>query len=320
MSRVSSVVELGGWRRGVRWLVGTCAGLTVAASAGQTKAGPADPVVAGSFTTTAPGPTPVQNEWFDEGLPNDVPVCYRARVARDAAVSGWSETVCTTPRVDPVPPVVEPKVTRSTIRSRELSIDLMLSDPMQHDDSRPLEVACGVVPTGVSELRISTSPTFAGATWTAAQSQITVRLPDTDIGGVWIQARDRAGNESSPVALWLELAARTRVDEAIRLEERAQDRMAGGQYTAARSLVDQSMAKVRVSLAAAVKRIAQPPHPPSQKDLHVVKVLTRVWALKAKARGLMKACTAPLATAALAEAPEAERELASWAEQHGVAL
>lgn len=158
---------------------------------------------------------------------------------------------------------------------------------------------------------------FQGATWQPFASRPTLTLADQPTAAIWVKVRDGAGNESPPVVLPLRIAAQTDLDEAIALEERALDRLDGGEHQAARTLITSSLVRVAQSKARMLVLLTQK----HDKRATVALVsLNKIAAEKTKAWALLHTPNEHKAREALDAALELERSLAVWADAEGIGL
>ena len=165
------------------------------------------------------------------GLVNDVPVCYRAHAIIGRVVSGWSAPACSLPRLDPDPPVVAVVRITPGAGPKKMVVRLSLDDSDTHGDRLDLELDRGVESSGLSDMRVDVSPSFAHTSWQPVTSafkvkakwghgpgkrkvkidwdpearELEVKLQHLDATSLYVQARDAAGNESDIFSVMVEL-------------------------------------------------------------------------------------------------------------------
>jgi hypothetical protein len=145
-----------------------------------------------------------QISWSDMGLANEVPVCYRGRTVLQKAVSGWSPVICVTPRGDPDPPVVMARAIKNASDPLKVTLFLNISDPPLISDGAQFPFERGVVSSGPSAIRISMTPSFKGINWQPAESIVAIQVPNSAQPTLWVQARDAAGNVSTPQSVGIQ--------------------------------------------------------------------------------------------------------------------
>lgn len=141
--------------------------------------------------------------WEDNDLPNDQQVCYQL-VAVDAsgAESGSTNTSCTTPKADPLPPFgwVLLNGNAHATSSAQVMLNLRASDSPADDEyasDGEIDQSQGAVVSGVVEMMLSNRADFAGATWEPFQPSKEWELaPKNGVAKVFIKVRDAGGNVS----------------------------------------------------------------------------------------------------------------------------
>lgn len=217
--------------------------------------------------------------------------------------------VCGTPSADPVPPRVE--VTAALVaHSREVSLPVRFTDASVLDHTANM-YDLGTSESGVTAMKLTADP-FGPGTW--QELTTTVRLPDPLPGGLWIRARDAAGNESEPQYMRIQTSPKSRVDQAIAREERAEDLVAAGKLGAAKSQVEASLVPLgRVAILAAT-RCALPGRQ------HVLATLAAIGAHKGLAIAALRQSRSGVARTQLDRALDLERALATWADANRVSF
>lgn len=177
-------------------------------------------------------------QWTDAGVPNGQTVCYRIRtVVPSGASSAWSAAECVVPRSDASPPGLELVEASIAALSTEANIKIRFDDH-PHDHHEFVEGLCPSegVESGVGEMRVALHPSFPGAAWRparekfsqtapegtvtiewdAANAVLTVRYPNFfDDFVVYVQVRDRAGNESRVLRVPIERPLKLPVSEVL---------------------------------------------------------------------------------------------------------
>jgi hypothetical protein len=260
------------------------------------------------------------------------------------AISAWSPVACSTPAIDPFPPTVSPVLGPGPRRSRQLDLAPFLLDLKTPGDWVGALFDTGVVPSGVARVRTSFNGSFSVDAWHALTSPYEIRLPDVDSPILYVQLEDAAGNRSEVIPIVPSLARETSVDHAIRLEERAEDRLGTGDIAGARKLVNTSMADIRESLEHAhealeacgwhehddddeVQEDAQMGDDQAgtksvcrAREIYVVRALRKVLRRKHAAVEKLEDGKVGKAHDALENALRQERALAAWADANGAHL
>lgn len=277
------------------------------------------PSKSGPFITVANVSLPVPGR-TSTTIPatNDQPGCYRTRFTTANHVSPWSPIACVTARKDPNPPVAEPSLPdgKSWTRTRRVEVQLNANDSASRlVDHQP--VCTDAATSGVKDMLVSLRADFVGSTWQPVTPSVTVDLTDRNLSTIWVKVRDAAGNESTPQMVVARIALQTQLDQAISLEERALDRTNSNQLPAARSLIHDSLQPIENTWWQVLHQIT---HDHKLIAIPALVELTKISALKKKAWALMFQPTKTKARQALQDALLLERQLAEWAEEHGVAL
>jgi hypothetical protein len=273
----------------------------------------------GPFTTI--GSNLTADFTLDTGVVNERRYCYRTRLERSGAIGGWSTPVCVTPRIDPFPPRVREAFTSTKTHTRDVDLAFTLEETGPGFRGPALPVDLGVTATPVTDMRVwfGSGPPPSGLAWQPYTSSVPLRLEDAIGTIVSVQVRDEAGNESEVLRVPMRRPMDTPLAKALALEESAEDALDRGDYAAARAAIDASIDEVEKLLDAAFQRIAETKGK-SEDDLHIVRTLLRIQALKLKAKALMKPATEHLAREALEEAIALELELIAWAAERGIEL
>lgn len=150
----------------------------------------------------------------DAGLQNGTSLCYRLRATRDdGRRTGWSFPACGRVAPDPFAPHVAFWQAFAYPELRAVRFVVGLSDePARGGEPHPSEAS-----SGVEAVRFSTTMSMDRAEWVelggvgsfddpasgvslewADEELLATLPPGLDHVGVWLQARDRAGNESPP--------------------------------------------------------------------------------------------------------------------------
>lgn len=260
--------------------------------------------------------------WYavDGTVLNDETYCYRMRAELGEIRSGWSAPACTRPQLDPVPPATQVTLAPRLTHTRDVTIQVRLSDPPSASDGVVAPVELGAYTSGVEAIRVWFEPGSGDdVQWQSPLEQIELRLPDQDFTVVRIQTRDLAGNAGDPVSVGISRSSATSLDRAIAKEELAEDAIADGNLDAARAHVLASLPEISTALAASVKQLSDPG---SDKEVgaKLAADLAKVHGLKVAAAALMKAKTVHLARDLLGAALELELEAAALADEKGIRL
>ncbi len=310
--------------------------------------GPEGPFAA--VTTTAGG------SFDDVALENGTRVCYRARAVRPselgeegdatseqmcAAVtrsvasvetmldvlmvtSAWTATECVVPKEDPLPPILTARLRdapSNVTRTRYVTLALSAVDNAEDTDVLDdTQADPDVVVSAVTELRVGLAPALTDAAWEPFQAERAVLVPDADQSRIYVQVRDAAGNVSPLVSVSVAVVAKTSLDRAIRLEERALDRLdAGDTVDASRAILD-SLGEVAQSVSRAKQAVAHS-HGHAVRDRALLLAqLAHVAAKKLQSVALLHAGKVAKARGRLVEALELERDAATRATEMGVGL
>jgi hypothetical protein len=156
---------------------------------------------------------------LEPGRPN----CLRVRLKKENAYGPWSETHCQTPGSDTTAPrvIVHEKARR---HGRWVTVDASVLDDIPHEARGELQSVLGLSSVGPVEIRVGALPDLNAASWQPyAERSFRVRLSRAlrQASGLWIQARDGAGNLSDPQPINILSRAEMLVDRAITLEEDA---------------------------------------------------------------------------------------------------
>jgi hypothetical protein len=254
---------------------------------------------------------------YECDAPNNTPLCYQARITSSDGTTDWSDPVCVTAATDPYPPRIESFSLASngpTTRTRQVSLRLDVTDNPSAHLADPL-VDLTAAPQGAVALMLSTSATFAGASWQMYTSNPTFWLPDGAQSTLFAKVMDAAGNESPVAVLPLRVWAKTPVDEALHLEETALDQLQQGKWADAAKNIKNSLPKLKTSLQHLQKRVNCAK--PDATDIKILNGLLFVVVKKEESLLLANKWTGPLAIQALTAALQKEREVASLAEQKG---
>jgi hypothetical protein len=195
-----------------------------------------------------------------------------------------------------------------------VSLRLDVTDNPSSHLADPL-VDSTAAPQGAVALMLSTSATFAGASWQTYTSHPSFWLPDGAQSTLFAKVMDAAGNESSVAVLPLRIWAKTPVDEALHLEETALDQMQQGKWADGAKNIKNSLPKLKTSLLSLKKRVNCAK--PDGTDLKILEGLLFVIVKKEESLLLANKWTGQLALKALRAALDKEREVASLAEQKG---
>lgn len=266
----------------------------------------------GAFATVAVFACPVEVQ--ANPVANDTTICYRARTHAGPTApvtSAWTDVVCVIPKVDPYPPTLAPRTPsyETWTRTRLVRIALNASDSSGAEHTS-IDRDPTVVPSGVKEMMVSSRADFGTASWQPYESVADLWLDDAPAPAVWIKVRDAAGNESSPAVVGFRRLNETPVDSALRKEESALDRMAGGAWADARSLIASSLPDIDTSVRATTKRIASHAQHPDPEDVKLLEALLAIRADKGLALALARPLTGKLAREALERALARERTIA----------
>jgi hypothetical protein len=266
--------------------------------------------------------------------------------------SGWASPVCATPRPDPVPPQVSSLRIRNgalCVHGPSATLEISAADGIVNTaiagENGPRDPSAEI--SGIAQMRVSTDlQPVAG--WQPFAMTVAVQMGALTRETVVVRLRDGAGNESADQYLTLSRCSTSSIDRGMLLEEQAAEAARAGDLGRARQLVRDSIVPLEATLDAARKRIHQqcqvwcndngedddggwwhwPWATPRQKnhhdcdplDRHVVKTLTRVLHEKHSALILLRPMVQRHGLRQLNEAIEIERDLATFADEHGMAL
>ncbi len=295
------------------WKAGAGRGLVrVPAPAGTTVEVECGPSIDGPFAaaTTAP----FGDADLAVSLTNGQRACCRTRTVQAGAASAWSAPVCLVPGSDPYPPSLrlESVSGRTWSPTRQVRVRLVTSDVAERPGSALAEDP-QTLSTGVRDMRVATRADFAGAAWVPYEPEVEAMLEGQGGGTIWAQVRDGAGNESARQSLSLSLAARTGLDRAIGLEERALEHMRADQWREARKAIRASRREVRESLHTVRERIAKTGGDAIDRQIRhdLWRVLCRKWKARLFAHRIFGDC----AIRKLERALRLERKVAELALQ-----
>lgn len=255
--------------------------------------------------------------WYavDGTVLNDETYCYRMRAELGAIRSGWSAPACTRPRLDPVPPTVQVSVAPRLTHTRDVTVEVRLTDPASLSDGIVVPVDLGAFTSGVEAMRVWFDPDSRDAVqWRPPAEQLQLRLPDQPFTVIRIQSRDYAGNLSEPVSVWIARPLASALDRAIASEERAEDAIEASDLDGARSHVLASLPEISAALAASVKRLAEPGCD-KEVETSILTRLAKIHGLKVAAIALLKPQTIHLARVTLETALKLELEVAGLADE-----
>lgn len=279
--------------------------------------------------TLSPGTT----FWCDTTAPNDAESCYRVHLEGASLPgggrqrSGLSTPVCSTPRVDPYPPRLEPVVAPPKSCSRNVELEFRVLDTRPGLEGNVVPENLGVVDSPVEEMRywfgVGEAP--AGLAWQPLDTTLDLRLPDLAVSTVSIEVRDGAGNVSEPLVVIVHGCRDTAIGRAIALEERAVDLIEAGDIRGAREAIADSLPEIRRALQHVFHHAHH--HHRRLGAVHAGRLLYRILTLKLEAKHLLHShrCTRHSrefrgALAALEKALELEKELVELAERHHLEL
>jgi hypothetical protein len=193
--------------------------------------------------------------------------------------------------------------------SRLVTLPLLALDEVPHEIRMLGLSAAGTSPSGVARIRFGTSPSLSDAAWQPFTT--TVQLPDSKLTGLWVQVQDRAGNNSQATLVPIHHVPGSRLDQAIALEETAQDQSAALQWTQARYSIKSSIPR----LVEIVEEVLEQ-HPSKADTKHVIDAVGTILDHKAHALLWMNAKQHAKADAELLHALTLERDLAAWGDAH----
>lgn len=274
----------------------------------------------GPFTRVAPDTG--SDGWYavDGTVANDQTYCYRMRADLGLVRSGWSVPACTRPRVDPVPPTVQVTLAPRLTHTRDVTIQVHLTDPASVSDGVVPPVDLGVFTSGVEAMRVWFEPGSRDSVqWQAPAEQTELRLPDHPVTVIRIQSRDHAGNLSDPVSVWISRPLVSALDRAIAREELAEDAIEDGDLDRARTQILASLPEISSALAATLKRLTGP-GADKKVETRIHSDLAKVHGLKVAAVALLKHQTVHLARDMLGKALKLELEVAALADEKGIRL
>lgn len=274
----------------------------------------------GPFTRVAPDTG--SDGWYavDGTVANDQTYCYRMRADLGLVRSGWSVPACTRPRVDPVPPTVQVTLAPRLTHTRDVTIQVHLTDPASVSDGVVPPVDLGVFTSGVEAMRVWFEPGSRDSVqWQAPAEQIELRLPDHPVTLIRIQSRHHAGNLSDPVSVWISRPLVSALDRAIAREELAEDAIEDGDLDRARTQILASLPEISSALAATLKRLTGP-GADKKVETRIHSDLAKVHGLKVAAVALLKHQTVHLARDMLGKALKLELEVAALADEKGIRL
>jgi hypothetical protein len=251
---------------------------------------------------------------------NNTPFCYQQRLTGQDGTTDWSDPACVTASTDPYPPRIESfslATSDPSTRSRQVTLRLNATDDPGGHVIDPL-VDEATAPQGVVAVLLSTSPSFAGASWQSYSPELSFWLPDAAQSTIFAKVMDAAGNESNVAVRSILIRAKTPLDEALHLEETALDQLQKGNWADARTNIKNSLPKLKTSIQHLQKSVTCTK--PDATDLKLLEGLLVVALRKDEALLLANKLTGKLAIKALTAALQKEREVATLAEQKGRSL
>lgn len=177
-------------------------------------------------------------------FPNDVPACVRVSVGGDAA-TGWSPTLCATPKLDPYAPEVT--VTVAAARSRRVHVEVGAVDDPRHFHA-VLATDPKAYVTGPKDMMLSASYDFAGSSWQPYATHTIFRAPKGS-QHLYVKVRDDAGNVSRIEHVNLSFERRGAIARAIFLEEEALDALDAKDWTSAAQSIAASLPLIDEAIA-----------------------------------------------------------------------